>query len=184
MKKCAYFARQNAGSDPNVPSGWPYGWQYPDDNNDTPYPQGPLVGGQFPEILWPPGWPVPRADGTVIVVDSPAQLSISGNGVGAVEVYATVGGDEADASVYANHLLLITATYNGLDVPCQGPNDAGMGAGAVVKVTNYNGNRWGWSGNIDFDLSGLDPAIDLVVRAELVTAVAVVSGTDTTDLIS
>lgn len=184
MSKFAYFARQSSFVDPDVPSGWPNGWQYPGDQNDTPYPRGPLIGGRFPEILWPPGWPIPRASGTVVIVDSPVQLSVSGSGVAVVEAYATVGGEESAANVYANHLILITATHGGNDVQCQGPNDGAMGAGAVVKVTNYNGNRWGWSGNIDFDVAGLDPAIDLIVRADLVTATTVTSGTDTTDLIS
>lgn len=184
MSQFAYIARATAGTSTGTPDGWPNGWQYPGDENNTPYPNQVFTGGEIPGIGWPPLWPPDRAANTVVIVDSPTQLSVSGSGQGSVEAYITVDGDESAASFYSNHLLQITATHNGNAVQCQGPNDGGMGGAATVKVTNYGGNRWGWSGTIDFNLTGLDISIDLIVEAELITATLPTSDTDNTDLIS
>ena len=179
-KGLVYAHRSAAGSNSNTPTDWPFGWNYPP---EFPYPTS-FNDPNIPGINWPPGWPVNALPATVVVCDSPTTLSIGGSGAGTVETYITVGGVEADASFYRNHLLLITATHNGNVVNVKGPNDIAAGAGACIKVTNYNGNRWGGSGTFTFTLAGLNDTIDLVVRGRLITAQAVASDTDLTDLIS
>ncbi len=181
-KGLVYASRTAAGTNPLTPDGWPFGWEFPGDPL-TPYPRG-FNDPNIPGINWPPAWPINAAANTIVVCNPPITLSVGGSGSGTVETYITVGGVESAASIYANHLVLITASHNGNVVNVKGPNDLTAGTGACIKVSNYQGNRWGGSGTFVFTVAGLNPAIDLIVRGRLITATLPAFDDTNTDLIS
>lgn len=180
MSQYAYAARSVAGTPTGVPTGpvttWPFGWIYPDDQNTNPYPTSPIAGGNIPGLPWPPNWPVAAAATTALVLTGPGSISI-GTGACSVECYITVGGVQAAASVYQNHLLQLTVAENGGSTLLKKSGAAAYSSSICFKVSNYAGNKWGFNQSIVCDIYGWVIGHSGVFTAKLITAIANVSQT-------
>lgn len=181
MPQFAYVARTAAGTPSQVPSGWPFGWIYPGDGDNTPYPTSPATGTTnnpiIPGIPWPDNWPVQIQANTVVVVEAPATITLSGHSA-SIEAYITVGGAEAAASVYNRHLLQVTVTEGGATRNLKKSGGATYTPAIFFQVGNYAGNRYGFQQTIDFDPADWAD-LDLIdIQVKLVTAVANPQGAD------
>lgn len=183
MSQFAYLARTTAGTDALTPSTWPYGWQYPGDSTNTGYPTTPVSGGNIPGIPWPPNWPPVIAAGAAVNIDVPATISI-GTHAGVVECWITINASETAASIYAHHLLMVTVNEAAVERALKKSGGAAYVTAIFYQVSNYAGNRWGFSQTIDFDASAMTIGDTFNIVGKLVTAVANPSGQDSWNVIS
>lgn len=190
MAQYAYIARASSGSPTNTPlaqSGnllnWVFGWVYPGDGDNNAYPTSPISGGNIPGVPWPPLWPPAIIVGTTVVVEVTAHISKTTHSA-TVESYVLVNASETAATVYNHHLLQLTCSEVGATRQLRKSGGPGYTDSIAYQVTNYAGNRWGFSATVDFDPSQW-AVLDLIdIQSKLITAVANPSGADQWDVIS
>lgn len=189
MGQFAYAARSVAGTKSGAPSGWPFGWQYPGDADGTAWPTTPISGNNIPGVPNPPGWPIAAQANTVLQITIPATMSIATH-TGVVECWLTVGGVEAAASVYSKHLIQVTVTEVSVGTGARllkktaGGFGAGYSSAIFFQISNYAGNRWGFTSTLDFDPSGMSITDVFDIHGRLCTAIANPTGDDPWTIVS
>lgn len=177
MAQFVYNTRTSAGTPSGVPATWPFGWLYPGDGNNTPYPTSPISGGNIPGIPWPPLWPPVITAGTTVVVEVQATISRTTH-TATVESYVLINGLETGTSVYDKHLLQVTVSEGGAARLLRKSGGAAYQSAIFYQISNYAGNRYGFSQTVDFDPADWT-VLDLIdIQSKLVTAVANPNGTD------
>lgn len=176
MPQFAYSAISATIVKAGAPTGWPFGWMYPGDADGTAWPTSPLAAGNIPGVPWPAGWPIAAQANTVLQITLPATMSIATH-QGLVECWLTVNGSEAAASVYGKHLIQVTATEvsavpgNRMLKKTVGGFGAGYSLAVFFQVSNYAGNRWGFTSTLDFDPTSMQITDVFDIHGLLVTAI-------------
>lgn len=183
MNQFAYMARTTGGTKSGAPTTWPFGYLYPGDADNTPYPTTPVAAGNIPGVPWPNNWPQAVQANTVVVVEAPATIVWATHSA-VIESYITVNASQAAASVYNKHLLQVTVSEGGLVRNLRKSGGAAYVTAIFYQVSNYAGNKYGFSATIDFD-NAQWTNLDLIdIQSKLVTAVANPSGTDQWQVLS
>jgi hypothetical protein len=171
----AYSALDTASTAPTTPVGWP---------TRHPFPVHPVAP------VWPPGWPLDK--GTIydttftftVTMDDNLDHTEGGSPENQETISLDIFSDSAKgvhASELNQHYMSITCVdSSGATVQLEKTGDGdGMADTAWIEITNYSGNKYGWTDDFSFDLAAADIGDTLTLTFTIVSVGGDQNTTDT-----